>query len=73
MGDSRLPSSSSPAADESQRSAERTTTKRRLAIIGTVRAAAITRSTSASPAVNLSSLNAAMPPARAAVRSSPTT
>jgi len=53
-------SSSDPSAG-SQRSAPRTSTKRLGAIIGTVRAAESTLSTGASPAVNLSSLNAAMP------------
>src|SRR5579863_3834763 len=57
----------------SQRSAPRTRTKRRLAIIGTVRAAEISVSTSTSPAVKRSSLKSATPPASDASRRAPTT
>ncbi len=73
-GDCLFPSSS-PSSEPapSQRSAERTSTNRRGAIIGTVRAAATTLLTSTSPAVKRSSLNAATPPPSAAARSSATT
>ena len=54
------------AALVSQRSRPRTSTKRFFAIIGTVRVAPSTLSTSVSPAVNLSWLKSARPPASAA-------
>ena len=59
--------SPSPAR-ASQRSRLRTTTSRRLAIIGTTLAAERTRSTATSPATSFSSLNAASAPESVAAR-----